>query len=332
MRLSMRRLRLLSLITSGMVAWSLPLHAQKSTVPVIGFLTTASPSSRGGEQLAAFHSGLRQEGYTEGQNVRIEYRWANNNYSLLRELAKELVALKVAVIVAAGGHVSALAAHDATKEIPIAFTTVTDPVKDGLVKSLNRPGGNATGTAGLTSELDPKRLEFLHEAKPTAALIGALVNPNRPGLETQLKELQAAAEKLNLRLNIQKAATDREIESAFHAFASQRVEALVVAADPLFNNRRAQVLSLAASHSLPAIYQWREFVTNGGLMSYGPSITEAYRQAGINAGLILRGTKPADIPVVQPTRFYLVINRTAAKQLGLTLPPNLLSLADEVIE
>jgi putative tryptophan/tyrosine transport system substrate-binding protein len=328
----MRRLRLLSLITSGMLAWSPPLQAQKSAAPVIGFLTTASPSSRGGEQLAAFHSGLRQEGYTEGQNVRIEYRWANDDYSLLRVLAKELVALQVAVIVAAGGHVSALAAHDATKEIPIAFTTVTDPVKDGLVRSLNRPGGNATGTAGLTSELDPKRLEFLHEAKPTAAMIGVLVNPNRPGLESQSKELQAAADKLNLRLEIQKAATDRQLESAFQAFASQGVDALLVTADPFFNNRRAQVLSLAASQSLPAIYQWREFVTDGGLMSYGPSITEAYRQAGINAGLILKGTKPADIPVVQPTKFQLVINQKTAKQLGLALSPLLLSLADEVIE
>ena len=251
-------------------------------------------------------------------------------------MARELVDLQVAVIVAAGGHVSALAAHDATKEIPIAFTTVTDPVKDGLVRSLNRPGGNATGTAtgtaGLTSELDPKRLEFLHEAKPTARVVGVLVNPNRPGLETQSKELQAAADTLNVSLEIQKAATNAQIESAFQAFASQRVDALIVTADPLFNNRRAQVLSLVASHSLPAIYQWREFVTNGGLMSYGPSITEAYRHAGINAGLILKGAKPADIPVVQPTRFYLVINRNTAKQLGLTLSPALLSVADELIE
>jgi putative ABC transport system substrate-binding protein len=328
----MRRLAPLSLIAAGMLAWSLPLHAQKSAVPVIGFLTTASPASRGGEQLAAFHSGLRQAGYTEGQNVRIEYRWANDDYALLRAQAKELVDLQVAVIVAAGGHVSALAAHDATKEIPIAFTTVTDPVKIGLVKSLNRPGTNATGTAGLTSELDPKRLELLREVKPTAALIGVLVNPNRPGLEGQSRELQAAADKINVRLEFQSAAGEQDIESAFRAFASKRVDALLVTADPFFNNRRAQVLPLAASQSLPAIYQWREFVTNGGLMSYGPSITEAYRLAGVNAGLMLKGTKPADIPTVQPTKFQLVINRITAKQLGLTLSPTLLSLADEVIE
>jgi ABC-type uncharacterized transport system substrate-binding protein len=328
----MRRLGLVSVITSVMLAWSLPLHAQRSSVPVIGFLTTASPASRGGEQLAAFHNGLRQEGYTEGENVRIEYRWANDDYSLLRVLAKELVDLRVAVIVTAGGHVSALAAHEVSKEIPIAFTTVTDPVKVGLVRSLNRPGGNATGTAGLTSELDPKRLEFLREAKPTAAVIGVLVNPNRPGLESQLGELQAAANKFNVRLDVQKTASDQQLQSAFQEFASQRVDALVVTADPFFNNRRAQVLSLAANQSLPAIYQWREFITAGGLMSYGPSITEAYRKAGINAGLILKGTKPADIPVVQPTRFQLVINQKTARQLGLALSPYLLSVADELIE
>ena len=179
----MRGVVLLLLVASAVLGWSLPLHAQQRAVPVIGFLSTASPASRGGEQLAAFHGGLRQEGYTEGENVRIEYRWANDDYGRLRPLAEELVALRVAVIVAAGGHVSALAAHDVTKEIPISFTTVTDPVKSGLVKSLNQPGGNATGTAGLTSELDPKRLELVYEMKPTAAVVGVLINPIRPGLE-----------------------------------------------------------------------------------------------------------------------------------------------------
>ena len=330
----MRGVALLLLVASAVLGWSLPLHAQQRAVPVIGFLSTASPASRGGEQLAAFHGGLRQEGYAEGENVRIEYRWANDDYGRLRPLAEELVALRVAVIVAAGGHVSALAAHDVTKEIPISFTTVTDPVKSGLVKSLNQPGGNATGTAGLTSELDPKRLELVYEMKPTAAVVGVLINPIRPGLETQLPELRAAADKLKLKLEIQEAAGDRDIniEAAFQGFASQRVDALLVTADPMFNNRRVQVLALAARHSLPAIYQWREFVTGGGLMSYGPSITEAYRQAGINAGRILKGTKPADIPVVQPTRFQLVINRITAKQLGLTVSPALLAIADEVIE
>src|SRR5215470_16997754 len=202
----MRGVAFLSVVASTLLAWPLSRHAQKSAVPVIGFLSTASPASRGGEQLAAFHDGLRQGGYTEGENVRIEYRWANDDYGRLRALAEELVALRVAVIVAAGGHVSALVARDVTKEIPIAFTTVTDPVKLGLVKSLNRPGGNATGTAGLTSELDPKRLELLYEAKPTAARIGVLINPNRPGLEIQSGELQTAADKINVRLEFQKAA------------------------------------------------------------------------------------------------------------------------------
>jgi putative tryptophan/tyrosine transport system substrate-binding protein len=328
----MRRLALLSLMASGMMMWPQLLHAQQTAVPVIGFLTTASPTSRSGEQLTAFHNGLREGGYTEGQNVKIEYRWANDDYARLRELAAELVGLRVDVIIAAGGHVSALAAHEATKEIPIAFTTVTDPVKDGLVRSLSRPGGNATGTAGLTSELDPKRLEFLREMKPTAALIGVLVNPNRPGLDSQSRELEAAADKLNLKLEIQKAATDRDIERAFQAFKSQRVDAVIVTADPLFNNHRAQVLSLATAHSLPAIYQWREFVAAGGLMSYGPSITEAYRHAGVNAALILKGAKPADLPVVQPTTFELVINLLTAKALGIEMPATLIVRADKVFE
>jgi putative ABC transport system substrate-binding protein len=327
----MRRLGVLSIIASGMLACAMPLYArQLPAIPVMGFLSTAPASARGGEQLAAFHAGLRDQGYTEGQNVRIEYRWASDDYSRLTFLAAELVKLRVAVIVAAGGHVSALVAQDLTKEIPIVFTTVTDPVKDGLVASLNRPGGNATGTAGLTSELDPKRLELLHEIKPTAAVIGVLVNPNRPGLYDQSRELQAAADKMNLKLEFEKAATPVEIDDAFQAFASQGVGALLVTADPLFNNRRTQVLSLVARYSLPAIYQWREFVTAGGLMSYGPSITEAYHHAGILAGLILKGAKPGDLPVVQPVKFQLVINLWMARQLGLIVPQQL--IPDEVVE
>ena len=245
-------------------------------------------------------------------------------------MAKELVSLKVSVIVAAGGHVSAMAAHEATTEIPISFTTVTDPIAMGLVKNYNRPGTNATGTAGLTSELDPKRLEFLRELKPTAAVVGVLVNPNRPGLGNQSNELEEAADRLKLRLDVQKGTNDREIENAFQAFQSNGVDAVLVTADPLFNNHRAQVLSLA--RSFPAIYQWREFVLGGGLMSYGPSITEAYRKAGVNAGQMLKGTKPTDIPVVQPTKFMLAINRKTANQLGLTIPADLLAVADEVID
>jgi putative ABC transport system substrate-binding protein len=326
----MRRLTLLSLIAFTMAAWPVRLAAQQPPHRVIGFLTTASPSSSGSEQMVAFRTGLRDTGYTEGQNIRIEYRWASDDYSRLTTLAAEMVRLRPDVIVAAGGHVTALVTHDLTKEIPIVFTTVTDPVKDGLVASLNRPGGNTTGSAGLTSELDPKRLELLHMMKPSADIIGVLVNPNRPGLYYQSRELQQAAGRLGVKLAFQNGATDREIDSAFEAFGSQGVQALLVTADPLFNNRRAQILTLAAKYSLPAIYQWREFVSAGGLMSYGPSITAAYRHAGVLAGLILNGAKPADLPVVQPTRFQLVINLNTARQLGLTPPPDL--LPDELIE
>jgi putative tryptophan/tyrosine transport system substrate-binding protein len=326
----MRRLTLLSLIAFTMAAWPVRLAAQQPTHRFIGFLSTASPSSSGSEQMVAFRTGLRDTGYTDGQNIRIEYRWASDDYSRLTTLAAEIVRLRPDVIVAAGGHVTALVTQDLTKEIPIVFTTVTDPVKDGLVASLNRPGGNATGSAGLTSELDPKRLELLHMMKPSAGFIGVLVNPNRPGLYDQSRILQQAADRLGVKLTFQNGATDREIDSAFEEFVSQGVQALLVTADPLFNNRRAQILTLAAKYSLPAIYQWREFVSAGGLMSYGPSITAAYRHAGVLAGLILNGAKPADLPVVQPARFQLVINSNTARQLGLTPPPEL--LPDELIE
>lgn len=330
--MNLTRTALVCLIASEIAVRPLPLLAQQTAIPVIGFLTTASEATRGGDQLTAFHAGLQQAGFVDGKNVRIEYRWANDNYDRLRVLAAELVGLRVAVIVTAGGPVSALVAHEATKEIPIVFTTVADPVKEGLVASLNKPGGNVTGTAGLTSELDAKRLEFLHAMKPAGRLIGVLVNPNRPSVESQLRELQEAADKMGLKLEIQKAGSGQEIINAFQAFASSPVDAVVVTADSLFNNHRAQVLSLAASYSLPAIYQWREFTAAGGLMSYGPSITAAYQHAGVDAGLILKGAKPADIPVVQPTRFELVINRKTAQTLSLPIPETLLATADEVIE
>jgi ABC-type uncharacterized transport system substrate-binding protein len=330
--MNLRQTVLLSVVASGIGLSSLSVRAQQSTVPVLGFLTTASEATRRNDQLVAFHAGLAEAGFAEGQNLKIEYRWANDDYTRLHELAADLVALRVAVIVAAGGHVSALVARDVTKEIPIVFTTVTDPVKEGLVASLNKPGGNATGTAGLTSELDPKRLEFLHTMIPSATLFGVLINPNRPGLAGQLTELQAAADKLDLKLEIQEATSDQEIKNAFQVFASPRVGAVIVTADPLFNNHRALVLSLAASNSFPAIYQWREFATDGGLMSYGPSITEAYHHAGVDAGLILKGAKPADIPVVQPVRFQLFINLKTAKSLHLDVPQSLLAIADKVIE
>jgi putative ABC transport system substrate-binding protein len=328
----MRRIALISLITAGLMIWLAPLNAQQREVPIIGVISTAPSEARGSEQFAAFYRGLAEAGYIEGQNVKIEYRWANDDYARLPALAAELVHLRVALIVAAGGHVSALAAHEVTKEVPIVFTTVTDPIKSGLVASLNKPGGNATGTAGLTSELDAKRLEVLHELKPTASVIGELVNPQRPGLEDQLPEVQAAADKMKLKLDVEKAANEREIDTAFDTLARQRVEALLVTADPFFNNRRAQLVALAAKHAIPAIYQWREFVAAGGLVSYGPGITDAYHQAGIYAGRILKGAKPVDLPVVQPTKFQLVVNYWTAKQLGITLSASFLARADEVVE
>jgi putative ABC transport system substrate-binding protein len=326
----MKRLTLLSLFAFAVVAWPMRLAAQQPPHQFIGFLSTASPSSSGSEQMIAFRTGLRDSGYIEGKNLTIEYRWASDDYSRLTTMAAEMVKLRPAVIVTAGGHVSALVTQDFTKDIPIVFTTVTDPVKDGLVASLNRPGGNATGTAGLTSELDSKRLELLHEMTPSASLIGVLVNPNRPGLYGQSKELQQSADRLGVKLAFQNGATAQEIDSAFEAFVSQGVQALLVPADPLFNNRRTQIVTLAAKHSFPAIYQWREFVSAGGLMSYGPSIAAAYHHAGVLAGLILKGAKPADLPVVQPVRFQLIINLNTARQLGLTTPPAM--VPDEVIE
>src|SRR5262245_46529282 len=285
----MRRLKLVLLVAAGAMIGSLPLGAQQPAMPLIGVRSSASPALRDGEQFAAFDRGLKDGGYVEGQNLAIEWRWANDTYDRLPALAKELVDRRVAVIVAAGGQVSALAAHNATKEVPIVFTTVTDPVKSGLVASLNKPAGNATGTAGLTSELDAKRLEVLHDIKPTAAVFGVLVNPLRPGLQGQRQELQAAADKMKLRLEFLEASTAHDIDTAFETFARQQIDALIVTADPFFNSRRDQVVSLAARRSIPAIYQWREFVTAGGLVSYGPSITEAYHTAGINAGRILKG-------------------------------------------
>ena len=328
----MRRLRLNLLLVFAALIWSPELFAQQRAVPVIGVLSTSSPAAISGELFASFNLGLRDGGFVENENVKLEYRWASDDYSKLPGFAQELVQRGVAVIVAAGGHVSALAAHNVTKQIPIVFTTVTDPVKDGLVASLNKPGGNATGTAGLTTELDPKQLEILRELKPTATIVGVLVNPNRPGLQTQIIELQEAHRGSGIKLEIRRAGNDSEIDAAFASLAEQKVHGIIVTADPLFNNRRSQVVALAASTRIPAIYQWRQFVSVGGLISYGPSITEAYRHAGANAALILKGAKPADLPVVQPSRFEMSINRWTARELGLTIPPTLLSRVDEVIE
>lgn len=327
----MCRRRFASLILATALLSPLPVGAQQAP-PVVGFLTSGSTGSLNKQWVAGFHRGLGEAGYVDGQNVTIEYRAADDHYDRLPGLAADLVRKNVAVIVAAGGPVSALAAKKATDTIPIVFTTIADPVKSGVVASLNRPGGNATGTAGLTTELDVKRLELLIELKPSARVVGVLVNPNRPGVEANSRELQAAAQIMGRQLVFQRVGAAHALEPAFEKLAEQRVDALVVTADPFFNFRRKQVVALAARHAIPAIYQWREFVVDGGLMSYGPSIADAYYQAGVYAGRILKGVKPADLPVVQPTRFELVINQKIAKTLGLDIPPQILTRADPVNE
>jgi len=328
----MGRLGLASFILSTALISALPLSAQQQALPVVGFLTSGSMASLNKEWAAGFRRGLAESGYVEGQTVTIEYRAADDRYDRLPALAAELVRNNVGVIVAAGGPVSALAAKKATDTIPIVFTTIADPVKSGLVASLNRPGGNATGMAGLTSELDVKRLELLLQIKPGARVIGVLVNPNRPGVDTNSMELEAAAYKMGLRVIFQNGGPDHPVDAAFEKLAGQKIDALVVTADPFFNFRRPQVVALAARHAIPAIYQWREFVADGGLMSYGPSIGDAYHQAGVYAGRILKGAKPADLPVTQPTRFELVINQKTAKTLGLEVSALLQATADAVTE
>jgi putative ABC transport system substrate-binding protein len=310
---------------------ALPAGAEQPPA-VLGFLTSGSAEALNTQWIAAFERGLREFGYVYGQNLMIEFRGANDNYDRLPGLAAELVRHQVAVIVAAGGPISAVAAKKATGTIPIVFTTIADPVKSGLVASLNRPGGNLTGTAGLTSELDAKRLELLHQIKPSEGVIGVLVNPKRPGVETQSSDLQAAARALGREIAVHKAATEQAIDAEFEAMHRLGVDAAIVTADPLFNFHRARVIALAARHAIPAIYQWREFVTDGGLMSYGPSIADAYYQAGVYSGRILKGAKPADLPVMQPTRFELVINLKTAAALGLAVPDLLRAIANETIE
>jgi putative ABC transport system substrate-binding protein len=311
--------------------WPRAARAQQRALPVIGFLNGQFPTEYE-SRLIAFRHGLSETGYVEHQNVGIEYRWAQGQYDRLAAFATDLVRRQVAVIVTSGSDASALAAKDATATIPIVFTSGGDPVRLGLISSFNRPGGNATGVSFLVNQLGSKRLELLHELVPMATSIGFLVNPANPNSQAETTDVQAAARALRLHLQIENATSEREIDAAFTRFVQQRVTVLFAAADAYFVSRSDQLALLAARHALPASYGMRDTVAAGGLMSYGPTQTEVFRQLGIYTGRILKGEKPADLPVQQPTKLELVINRKTARELGLDVPAKLLALADEVIE
>ena len=317
-------------LLGGAAAWPLAARAQRPALPVIGYLNLGSPESDV-PRLTGLRRGLNQTGYTEGRNLVIEYRWAANQTDRMPALAADLVHLRVAVIVSAG-RVATLAAKAATTSIPIVFAVPTDPVQLGLVASLNRPGGNLTGYNRFNAELAAKALALLHELMPNIATIGFVENPNNPVSDLRTRDVLAAAAAIGLNVQILKAGTDREIDAAFVSLVQARTGALLVGNDAFFNSRIEQLVALAARHAIPTIYTFREFVVAGGLISYGSSLIETYRQVGLYTGRILKGEKPADLPVIQATKLELVINLKTAKALGLQIPDRLLAIADEVIE
>ena len=326
--LDLRRRDFLTLL-SGAAVWPLAARAQQPSMPVIGFLSSRSAKDSA-LQVAAFRQALSEAGYVEGRTCTMEYRWADGQYDRLPGLVADLVDHQVAVIFAGGP--AAHAARAATTSIPIVFVSGEDPIKYGLVASLNRPGSNITGVNTFNAVLGSKRFELLHEVVPNAVVMGLLANPNSPSGGSETRDTQAAARALGRNLMILNASAESEIDAAFATLVQQRVDALVVTGDPFFVSRRDKIVALAARHAVPTIYTQREFAAAGGLIGYGTNITDAYRQAGVYTGRILKGAKPADLPVVQPTKFELVINLKTAKALGLTFPPGLLAIADEVIE
>jgi putative ABC transport system substrate-binding protein len=328
----MRRREFIKVFAGSAIAWPLAARAQQPKMPVIGFLCAASSGSFA-RLVDAFRQGLRETGYVEGQNVAVEYQWADGRYERLPAMADDFVRHKATVIVSAGGIPAALAAKAATTSIPIIFFSGANPVELGLVGSLNRPGGNLTGVTTLSLEVGAKRVELLHELVPTATNMAFLVNPTTPTYaEAATKDTQAAAHALGLQLHILHASTEHEIDSAFATLTERHVQALVIGGDNFFNSRSEQLAALALRHNVAAIYQYRAFAAAGGLLSYGGSITESYRQIGIYTGRILRGEKPADLPVQQSTKVELIVNLKTAKALGLTVPPQIVARADEVIE
>ena len=327
----MRRREFLTLIAAA-ATWPLAARAQQPAMPVIGFLGSASLDRWAG-RMRAFHQGLSETGYVEGRNVAIEYRWAQGQNDQLPQLAADLVRRQVTVIAAPGSTPATLAAKAATPTIPIVFEIASDPVQLGLVASLARPGGNITGVTSLNAEVGPKRLELLHELLPTATVVGLLVNPTNPNLaEPTTKNLQAAARTLGLQVHVLHASSDAELDAVFATLLRVRAGGLVIGADPFFSSRLEQLAALTVRHAVPTVYQTREFTAAGGLMSYGASFTDTFRAVGIYTGRILRGDKPADLPVQQTTKVELFLNLKTAKALGLEVPRTLIARADEVIE
>jgi len=318
-------------VLGGAAAWPVVVSAQQPAMPLIGYLFGGSEQGHA-PQMAAFHQGLNEIGYFAGRNVAVEYRWANGRYDQLPTLATDLVRRQVNVIAAFGSAAPGLAAKAATSVIPIVFQTGSDPVQDGLVASLNRPGGNITGVSRMNLTIQSKRLELLHELVPQATTVALLLNPTNRNAERQLLEAQGVARSLGVNLVIMRASTESELEAAFATLVQERAGAFLMTSDPFLSTHYELLVALAARHAIPAEYDEKAAVVAGGLMSYGASLPDSFRQAGVYVGRILKGTKPADLPVMQPTKFELVINLKTAKALGVTMPPGVLAIADDVIE